>query len=73
LVLAFTKWFPAVQIPNKVTKIVWVLSLVLLIGLSLIVSKSNPIIKITRNYDWKVLKTGSVYLWQKHQDQKEMF
>jgi hypothetical protein len=63
LVLAFTKWFPAVQIPKKVTKIVWVLSLVLLIGLSLIVSKSNPIIKITRNYDWKVLKTGSVYLW----------
>ncbi len=65
LVLAFTKWFPAVQIPKKVTKIVWVLSLVLLIGLSLIVSTSNPIIKITRNYDWKVLKTGSVYLWQK--------
>lgn len=65
LVLACRKWFPNFQISKIVTKTVWVLTFMLLIGFSFIVTTSNPIFKIKRNYDWKVLQTGSVYIWQK--------
>lgn len=65
LVLAFKKWLPAFQISKIFTKTVWLLNLVLLIGFGFLVTTSNPIFKIKRNYDWKVLQTGSVYFWQK--------
>lgn len=65
LVVAFTKWFPAFQISKMFTKTVWVLTFILLIGFGFIVTTSTPIFKIKRDYDWKVLQTGSVYFWQK--------
>lgn len=65
LVLAFRKWIPALQIFNIITKTIWVLTLILLIGFGYIVTTSNPIFKLKRNYDWKVLQTGSIFIWQK--------
>lgn len=65
LVVAFKKWFPAFQLPKIVTKTVWVLTIILLFGFGFIVTTSNPIFKIKRNYDWKVLQTGSIFIWQK--------
>jgi hypothetical protein len=64
LVVAFTKWFPALHISKIITKIVWVLTFVLLIGFSIIVATSNPIFKIKRNYDWHVMATGHVFIFQ---------
>lgn len=65
LLVAFTKWFPSFQIPKLITKTIWVLTLILLIGFGFIVTTSNPIFKIKRNYDWKVLQTGCIFIWQK--------
>jgi hypothetical protein len=64
LVLAFTKWFSTFQISKIFTKTVWLLNLVLLIGFGFIVTTSNPIFKIKRNYDWRVMATGHVFIFQ---------
>lgn len=65
LVVAFMKWFPTIQISKIFTKTIWVLTSILFLGFSYILTTSNPIIKIKRDYDWKVLQTGSVLIWQK--------
>lgn len=65
LVVAFTKWYPTFKISKIVAKTIWALTLIFLFGFSFIVTTSNPIFKIKRDYDWKVLETGSVYIWQK--------
>jgi hypothetical protein len=64
LVLAFLKWFPAFLISKIVSKTVWVLTIVLLIGFGFIVTTSNPVFQAKRNYDWRILTTGYVFIWQ---------
>ena len=64
LVLAFTKLYPTFQPPKIFTTTVWVLTFILLIGFSFIVTTSNPIFKIKRNYDWRVMATGHVFIFQ---------
>ena len=64
LILACRKCFPTFQIPKIVPKTVWVLTLFLVIGFSFVVTTSNPIFKIKRNYDWRVLTTGKVFIFQ---------
>lgn len=65
LIFVITKWYPSFKISKILTKTVWALTIILLIGFGFIVTTSNPIFRIKRNYDWKVLQTGSVYIWQK--------
>ena len=64
LVVTFTKWFHNFQFSKIVTKTVWVLTIILLIGFGFIVTTSNPIFKIKRNYDWRVITTGHVFIFQ---------
>lgn len=62
--LAFTKWFPTIQIRKTFTKTVWALTLILLVGFGFIVTTSNPVFQAKRNYDWRVMTTGYVFIWQ---------
>lgn len=64
VVLAFTKWFLAFQVSKILTKTVWVLTFMLLSGFGFIVTTSNPIFKIKRDYDWRVMETGHVFIFQ---------
>lgn len=64
LALACTKWHPTFQTPKIFTKTVWVLTFILFTGFSFIVSTSNPIFKIKRNYDWRVIETGYIFIFQ---------
>ena len=64
LVLVFLKWLPTNKTHKIFTKTVWVLTLILLIGFGFIVTTSNPIFHTKRNYNWHVLTTGHVWIWQ---------
>ena len=64
LVLVFLKWLPTNKTHKIFTKTVWVLTLFLLIGFGFIVTTSNPIFHTKRNYNWHVLTTGHVWIWQ---------
>jgi hypothetical protein len=64
LVLLFTKWFPSIKIHKSITLATRILALVLLTGFGFIAATSNPVFSIKRVYDWRVLTTGYVLIWQ---------
>lgn len=52
------------KLPSLVSKIIWSLTLLLCIGFGALISTSNPIFHIKRPYDWKIIETGAVFIWQ---------
>jgi hypothetical protein len=52
------------NVSNFLLKTVWSLSFLLGIGFIILVSNSNPIFRFKRDYDWKILGTGHVFIWQ---------
>ncbi|MBL7765216.1 MAG: hypothetical protein JNJ58_03930 [Chitinophagaceae bacterium] len=64
LFLILFKRIPNFKLHPKLSKLIWSLSLVFLMGFGGYVSISNPVFHAKRNYNWKVLKTGYIFLWQ---------
>jgi hypothetical protein len=64
LVLVFRKWFPRVKIHKSITVTTRILALILLTGFLLVAAISNPVFHIKRDYDWRLLTTGYVLIWQ---------
>jgi hypothetical protein len=62
--LSVNKWLPNFKLPSLVFKIIWSLALLLCIGFGGLLSISNPVFHIKRPYDWKILQTGSVFIWE---------
>ncbi|GBL36174.1 hypothetical protein EMGBS15_17690 [Filimonas sp.] len=56
--------FPHFILHQTFTRIIWSLTIFFLIGFGTVVSTSNPIFLLKRNYDWHVLTKGYVYIWQ---------
>ena len=64
LILSVYKWLPNYKLPSLVFKIIWSLALVLCVGFGGLISISNPVFHIKRPYDWKIIETGAVFIWQ---------
>lgn len=64
LFIVTRKWINEIIIPKLIIKLVWFLSLILISIFAVIMSFSNPVFHAKRDYDWHVMKTGSVFLWQ---------
>lgn len=64
LLLSFTmqKWLPNIRIHKTFFKIIWSFALVLVFGLYM--SISNPVFHTKRRYDWYIMSTGYVFIWQ---------
>lgn len=63
LILAYRKYFSK-QIPINILKIIWPFSIVLTLVFSIFISMSNPIFKYKRDYDWKIMATGYMFIWE---------
>ncbi len=63
-VLAFRKWFPTIKTHKSITLTTRILALLLLTGFLVIAATSNPVFRIKRDYDWRLLTTGYVLIWQ---------
>jgi hypothetical protein len=59
-----SKRFSTTNASKLLLKIVWSFALLLAIGFIILVSTSNPVFHMKRNYDWKILQTGYVFIWQ---------
>jgi hypothetical protein len=64
LSLSINKWIPNFKMPSIVSKTILSLALLLCIGLVGLISISNPIFHFKRPYEWKILETGAVFIWQ---------
>jgi hypothetical protein len=62
--LLVTKWKPKFKLPSILSKMMITIALFLCIGFVGILSISNPIFHFKRPYDWKILETGAVFIWQ---------
>lgn len=67
-----TKITQAITLSKQILRIVWSLALLLVIGFVILLSTSNPIFHLKRDYDWKLLQTGYKFLWQETPHQPEM-
>jgi hypothetical protein len=59
-----SKKFSITNLSKLLFMTVWSLALLLAIGFIILVSASNPVFHLKRKYDWKIMKTGYVYIWQ---------
>lgn len=59
-----SKRFSTTNVSKLLLKPVWSLALLLAIGFIILVSTSTPVFHLKRNYDWKILQTGYVSIWQ---------
>lgn len=59
-----SKKFSITNVSKLLLKTVWSLALLLTIGFIILVSTSNPVFHLKRNYDWKIMKTGYIFIWQ---------
>jgi hypothetical protein len=50
--------------PSILSKTILTLALLLCIGFGALISTSNPIFHIKRPYDWKIIETGNVFIWE---------
>ncbi|MCG9881340.1 MAG: hypothetical protein MH472_12140 [Bacteroidia bacterium] len=64
LSLSINKWIPNFKMPSIVSKTLLSLAFLLYIGLIGLISISNPIFHFKRPYEWKILETGTVFIWQ---------
>jgi hypothetical protein len=58
------KWRPNIKVYKSFSIINWSLMLIFVFGFGLLIRTSNPIFHVKRNYDWQVMKTGYLFLWQ---------
>lgn len=58
------KGLPTLRFPSIIPHIIRSLALLLTLGFSLYVSTSNPVFRIKREYDWRLMTSGYVFLWQ---------
>jgi hypothetical protein len=59
-----SKRFSITNVSKLLIKTVWTMALLLAIGFIILVSTSNPVFQLKREYDWKILQTGHVFIWQ---------
>jgi hypothetical protein len=52
------------KVSNYILTSIWSVAMLLSIGFIILLSTSNPVIHLKRDYDWKILQTGHVYIWQ---------
>lgn len=64
LILSVNKLAPNFKFPALVSKIIGSLALLLCIGFVGFMSISNPIFHLKRPYDWEILQTGNVFIWE---------
>jgi hypothetical protein len=64
LLYLITKTFSITKLSKLLFKTVWSLALFLGIGFTILVSTSNPVFQLKRDYDWKILQSGHVFIWQ---------
>lgn len=64
LYLSVNKWLPNIKLHSLIFKIIWSLALLLCIGFGGLISISNPVFHSKRPYNWKVIETGAVFIWQ---------
>ncbi len=57
--------FQVKSISKILIKFSWSLALLCVLGFVILISASNPVIRLRRDYDWQLLKTGYVFIWQK--------
>jgi hypothetical protein len=62
--LSINKWVPNFKMPSILSKTILTLALLLCIGFGALISTSNPIFHIKRPYDWKIIETGNVFIWE---------
>lgn len=60
----FFRFYPKIKVPKILTKIIISIAIILSMAFAIIVSMSNPLYHSRRGYDWKILDTGYVFLWQ---------
>jgi hypothetical protein len=64
LSLSINKWIPNFKIPSIVSKTIMSLALLLCIGFGSLISISNPVFHLKRPYEWKLLATGVIFVWE---------
>jgi len=64
LILTVNKLTPNFKLSAILSKIIFSLALLLCIGFGGLISISNPIFHFKRPYDWEILQTGKVFIWE---------
>ena len=64
LLYLISKKYAIAKASKFLLKTVWIMALVLTLGFSILVSTSNPVFLLKRDYNWKILQTGYVFIWQ---------
>jgi hypothetical protein len=64
LLFSFQKIFPIFHIKRIFTNAIWVVALLFSVVFSTYISSSNPVFHSKRGYDWQIMKTGYVFIWQ---------
>jgi hypothetical protein len=62
--LSINKWIPNFKMPSIVSNTILTLALLLCIGFGAVITTSNPIFHFKRLYEWQILETGAVFIWQ---------
>ena len=64
LFFAYQRFLLNIKVPKILSKITWSITLIFILGFGLLVGTSNSIFKTKRDYDYRVMKTGYVFIWQ---------
>jgi hypothetical protein len=64
LLYLISKKYAIAKASRFLLKTVWIMALVLTVGFIILVSTSNPVFLLKRDYNWKILQTGYVFIWQ---------
>jgi len=64
LIYFFYRLLPNIRVHRNISKILWSLTLIFIFGFGIIVGTSNSIFKTKRDYDYTVMVTGYVFIWQ---------
>lgn len=64
LLFILSKSLENMYMHKVLSKIIWSLAIVLIVGFSFYMRISNPMFHIKRSYDWNVLQTGYIFIWQ---------
>ncbi len=61
---AIDRWKPGLVIHKATIRIAWSLATLFMLGAAVVVCVSNPIFHLKRPYDWQVMTSGYVFIWQ---------
>lgn len=64
LLYLISKMITIAKASNYILKSIWSLAMLLSIGFIILLSISNPVFRLKRDYDWRILQTGYVFIWQ---------